>query len=116
MNAVPVNRMQTYFQEALRMKYHANFAEHARHLAEAERKWIQDCGVDKERAAMQPKHAEYYGGPTELMQALDAQLAREDPLPEPPTLLVRRRVESKGDLIFLWVAIGVLALLLVWRW
>jgi hypothetical protein len=100
MKVLPIHRLQKYFreleqEEALKM---ADF-----------------MGV---KLANDLEAIPYIGGPTELMQALDAELAREEPPrpARPPGEFVYRVESRNGDKLILWLTIGVLAWLLLWRW
>jgi hypothetical protein len=99
MNVLPINRLQRYFreleqQEALKM-----------------------AGFVDVKPANDLEAIPYIGGPTELMQALDAELAREEQKPQrPPGEFVYRVEHYDGNKMILWLTIGVLAWLLIWKW
>jgi hypothetical protein len=95
MRVLPIHRLQRYFRE----------------LEIAEDKKLRSAGFVDAKLANDLEAIPYYGGPTDLMAALDAELAREEALP-----VVLRKVEPNGNNAIMWLAVGVLVALHLWRW
>jgi hypothetical protein len=109
MNVLPIRRLQSYFREL--------------EIAEAARNTEPPCcNLDAKNVKYEFHHIKgppvYYGGPTELREALLAEgydplnIPREEPQPQ----LSVRRIESNGNMVILWWVIGVLVVSHFVRW
>jgi hypothetical protein len=88
MRVLPIHRLQSYFRELE----------------------IQEAARNTEPLPV------YFGGPGELCEALLAEGHKPEHIPEAEPVRIVYRVENNGNNLIMWLAVGVLVALHLWRW